>query len=178
MAMQKESCPACGAPVVMPENTNQTRCPYCSSLLILERNSVPPLSANYPSLTRQNNSGEPGGYTAGWLPLLFSFEGRITRAQFWIGFGVVCVIMLIASRFTNSVADPITGLATIELNAIGSLIGMVDLWIFLAVSSKRFHDRAKSGWWTALCLLPFGFFWVIYQLGFMPSKSDHGIKFV
>lgn len=126
----------------------------------------------------QKNAVAPIDYPEGWLPLLFSFNGRINRQQFWIGFGIVCVIMFIAGRFTNSVTDPTTGLATVKFNFIGSLIVLVDLWIFVAVSSKRFHDRAKSGWWTAICLVPFGFFWVIYQLGFMPSKSDGGMKFL
>jgi len=177
MAIQSESCPACGAPIAMPENTNQTKCVYCSTLLTREHSRVSPLPPRYPSSASQKNTVAPLGYTEGWLALLFAFHGRISRQQFWLGFGIVCVIMLIAGRFTHSVTDPATGLATVELNAVGSLIGMVDLWIFLAVSSKRFHDRAKSGWWTAICLVPFGFFWVIYQLGFMPSNADGGMEF-
>ena len=177
MAIQKASCPSCGAPVALPENINQTKCPYCSTLLILEHSRVPPLPTSHSSSARQKNTVAPIGYTEGWLSLLFSFNGRITRQQFWIGFGIVCVIMFIAGRFTNSVTDPTTGLATVKFNFIGSLIVLADLWIFVAVSSKRFHDRAKSGWWTAIYLVPFGFFWVIYQLGFLPSKSDSGMKF-
>jgi len=270
MALQSETCPSCGAPVEVPENTNQTKCRYCLASLTVERNrgeiglkviekvadsiessgiktqsviqegtaitqaelkrlqlsqdlsntqlrlssvqsemrslertkldritktqlrelkaqeitlkqhiimlqdSLNPVltsSATYQSSAGRKPVVESGEHPQAWSNLLFSFKGQIARKQFWIGFGLVCVIIFIRSLFTNTGTDPTTGLVKSEPNLIASILSLVALWIFFAVHVKRFRDRGKSGWWTAIWLVPLGFLWVIYELGFMPSKS-------
>lgn len=37
MAIQSESCPSCGASVEVPDDSNRTKCPYCSASLTIER---------------------------------------------------------------------------------------------------------------------------------------------
>ena len=96
--------------------------------------------------------------------LLFGFSGRITRTQFWT-LHLSWVTLLIAVKFTGAwlyiyfalihaadLVDPIArrflpglpGFSTL------SLVGLPLLWLFMAISIKRLHDRGKSGYWMLL----------------------------
>jgi uncharacterized membrane protein YhaH (DUF805 family) len=112
-----------------------------------------------------------------WSWYLFSFEGRINRAKYWLSLFVLPVCMLVAlcmmffamlavdgflhSKGTQSINfgfDEIFvllgrafHLSLSPLDAISlvmNLFGMtVLMWIMLATSIKRLHDRDRSGWW-------------------------------
>lgn len=42
------------------------------------------------------------------------------------------------------------------------------VWISIATTVKRFHDRNKSGWWYLIAVVPvIGFFWIVIECGFM-----------
>ncbi len=101
--------------------------------------------------------------------LLFSFSGRIGRAQFWMGYGIQ--IAMIAFGYI--------GLLYGEQNEnvlalVGSLLVLVpSIWVGLAVMAKRYHDRGKSAWWILICLIPIvGGIWQIIELGLL--KGDEG----
>jgi uncharacterized membrane protein YhaH (DUF805 family) len=106
-----------------------------------------------------------------WVWFLFSFEGRINRAKFFLAglvifYWMIFLIFLFAcasallggpSSFhvgvdeISALFDPTTwraltraSLATVLVHAIGTPLF---LWVFLAASVKRLHDRDKSGWW-------------------------------
>ncbi len=116
---------------------------------------------------------------------LFSFEGRINRAKFWLSLPIVLglmigilLMMLIAMEYTVYLAAQTQPHFTAKINAslsidelirmlrlashlslsvrdaislAGNLIGMsLLIWIILAVSVKRLHDRDRSGWWIML----------------------------
>ena len=142
-----------------------------------------------------------------WTWYLFSFEGRINRAKFWLGslvmFGwmllCACLAGLWLAEVVANTLEPagkmaihfsVNPLLELSLGAKGDLAGggasihfgidqllnllnpafypslsprdvvplvvnmvvtPVLLWIYLAISIKRLHDRDRSGWWT----LPF-----------------------
>ena len=65
-----------------------------------------------------------------WKTLLFSFEGRIRRQHFWIGW----LILLGA------------GVVAGWIPLLGTLIGIVLIWPNLAIGVKRLHDMGQSGW--------------------------------
>jgi uncharacterized membrane protein YhaH (DUF805 family) len=117
----------------------------------------------------------------GWF--LFSFEGRINRARFllaglvifcWMIFLIflfACVSALLGGPKSFHVGgdeifallDPATwraltraDVATALMHAIGTPLF---LWVFLAASVKRLHDRDKSGWW----IVPFFFMPGLYN---------------
>lgn len=92
--------------------------------------------------------------------LFFDFDGRIDRAQWWVGF-----LILVAAQF---VAWVLFG---------GGLVYWV-VWVVLLIASlgihvKRLHDRGKPGLWALVFFIPvIGFIWMIIEMGLM--EGDHG----
>ena len=130
----------------------------------------------------------------GMVDLLFSFNGRINRAQYWTAGIAVGFLALLAAAMLVLMTGLSWGSTTEEMTralmgfmlAIVPLCGVV-IWINTALQVKRFHDRGQSGFWA---LLPFGvgalmglgmFFlvpisWLIslgflINLGFLPGQE-------
>lgn len=99
----------------------------------------------------------------GILSLLFSFNGRINRAQYWIGgvgagvaiLFVLIVLMVLTGPFDQSL-DSKQQLAHVFGVFMLALVPamMAASWIGYALAWKRFHDRGKSGAWVFLPMLP------------------------
>lgn len=105
-----------------------------------------------------------------WANYLFGFKGRISRAKFWLGaLIVVCWMMFLAMLVVSAglggrdgsfgfniddifrAFDPHSyksptwaGLPALLVKASGTVLFV---WVYIAVSIKRLHDRDKSGWW-------------------------------
>jgi len=114
-----------------------------------------------------------------WVWFLFSFDGRINRAKLWLAMLVIlcwmiflgAVIVAIQSLFGGptsfsfgtkeifKLVDPavywsltLADLPRLLLKLLGTSLL---LWVYLATSIKRLHDRDKSGWWmVAYFVLP------------------------
>ncbi len=109
-----------------------------------------------------------------WTWYLFRFEGRINRAQLWLATLIIlCWMLFLAGLIAGvsklfggptsfgfhdddifKVVDPAAyrSLSAADLprfaaRAIGTALF---LWVYLATSIKRLHDRDKSGWWMVL----------------------------
>jgi uncharacterized membrane protein YhaH (DUF805 family) len=88
--------------------------------------------------------------------LLFSFNGRIRRSQYWraaisliVGYLIVMSIIFgIAGAFS---AEP--GLPPF-IWAIDALSLIPLFWCGLAIAAKRWHDRGKSGFMVLVMLIP------------------------
>jgi uncharacterized membrane protein YhaH (DUF805 family) len=109
--------------------------------------------------------------------LLFSFNGRIRRSQYWlygIGVGVVGgVILAILSMLMRN------GGAMMYVGGILALIVYVVLiWAGLALSIKRWHDRDKSWVWIFIAFIPvIGGIWALIECGFLdgtPGPNQYG----
>ena len=76
-----------------------------------------------------------------WKFLFASFDGRISRQPFWIGF----LVLMAANLLTNLVIRILFG-----FGAIGGLLSLIAALVLaygaFAVLIKRCHDRGKSGW--------------------------------
>lgn len=110
--------------------------------------------------------------------ILFSFKGRIPRRTYWL-WGIVSglVIGLIVGLCTPLLitmppppVDPNAIPAQPEIKPIGFLIFALAyipmIWIGLALGVKRWHDRAKSGWWILIGLIPIvGGIWMFVECG-------------
>jgi len=110
-----------------------------------------------------------------WTWYLFRFKGRISRAQLWLaGLIFFCWMILLGLLIVTAasifgfpasfhvgtddifgIVDPQSYRTLSSANAasvIGHAVGTpLFLWVYLATSVKRLHDRDKSGWW----MLPF-----------------------
>ena len=78
--------------------------------------------------------------------MLFSFAGRINRARYWLtGFAAGVVGM-------PAVLGIAVGIGRVYLVAIAIAVAvfLALIWINLALSIKRLHDRDKSAWWLLL----------------------------
>jgi uncharacterized membrane protein YhaH (DUF805 family) len=100
--------------------------------------------------------------TFGWL--LFSFEGRINRMQYWMSWIVFVPLSLMAMAIANNEEIP-------ELYRV--IVVLVMAWPMLAVQTKRWHDIDMSGWWLLVILLPVvGAPIALVMNGFLPGT--HG----
>ena len=103
-----------------------------------------------------------------WKYLLTSFEGRINRAKFWAGVGVLFAVGLLANLI-----DLMLGLQIAEgVGVLGAIVGLISIYLGLALYAKRWHDRGKSGWWTLISLVPvIGLIWIIVELGILKGTE-------
>lgn len=103
----------------------------------------------------------------GLVSLLFGFQGRINRSQYWlgtIGLNVANYVVMFIVSMSNIFAigaqgkNPALVLSalTSQLAVVGAL-SLVTMWCGCALQTKRFHDRGQSGWWAALPMAPMFF---------------------
>ena len=101
----------------------------------------------------------------GLVSLLFNFNGRIKRSQYWLGTiavnmvnWMVMFVTTSANFATTQVKDPAAQLSALaSQSAVMIPLSLAVTWAALAIQVKRFHDRGQSGWWTLLPLAPFVF---------------------
>jgi uncharacterized membrane protein YhaH (DUF805 family) len=131
------------------------------------------------------------------IALLFSVNGRIGRAQYWLGEILFLFVLAAAYLLGMWIADR-------EMSALGDkffYVGSIPviaslLYSTVAIAIKRLHDRDKTGWWVVpLVLIPspppeiiarftsesFGavweivtvivFVWVFIELGCLPGTT-------
>jgi uncharacterized membrane protein YhaH (DUF805 family) len=107
-----------------------------------------PVASNtpaYPSETARSPylAGRQRGFFRAAFRLWFSFDGRITRSQFWgVVFANYLALAVVVVGFKSG---------AIALQAVATLFGTLLVLSGVAVSSKRLHDRD----WTSLWLLLF-----------------------
>ena len=108
--------------------------------------------------------------------LLFSFEGRVNRARFWLVALGIFVVEAIAFAAMGGAAllsgdnervfatiGPITGV-------VMAIVLLIAAWISLAMAVKRYHDRGKSAWWLLVLFVPvIGHLWYLIECGFLPG---------
>jgi uncharacterized membrane protein YhaH (DUF805 family) len=110
-----------------------------------------------------------------WVWYLFKFEGRLNRAKYWLaGLIIVCwMIFLMLLLYVPvgylfgwpaelsfdldnifAIVDPNSfqklSQAEVSVIVVNVITMPLFLWVFLATSVKRLHDRDKSGWWIVL----------------------------
>lgn len=90
-----------------------------------------------------------------WSHYLFSFDGRINRAKWWL-FLLVAVAYVIASFILFFVFGMIVGVLATIWAVLSLLGGLLLAYASFAVGAKRLHDRTKSAWWLlAFYALPY-----------------------
>lgn len=95
------------------------------------------------------------------LQLLFGWRGRLPRRAFWF-YGVFVPIAL--GGYVHALLD-IAGLNAPDFE---HLLNLALIWVALAVSAKRWHDRDKSALWALLQFVPvIGTLWTLIENGLM-----------
>jgi uncharacterized membrane protein YhaH (DUF805 family) len=119
--------------------------------------------------------------TMKWTELLFSFRGRIRRLHFWLTtlvFGFAAGILTstfqsIAQTYGMGETNPDTHQfePTGPLSIAIFAVTLANLWVNLALSVKRLHDRDRTGWWIAAMSLSII---VAVGLGFLTLMQPEG----
>jgi uncharacterized membrane protein YhaH (DUF805 family) len=89
--------------------------------------------------------------------LLFSFKGRINRARY-----LVVQLALLTSWLVVWLKPPFYFSSQWEAWVVAIAI----IWINLATTAKRLHDRNRSGWWAVAVLVVNHLSYVYYGLFF------------
>lgn len=102
--------------------------------------------------------------------VLFSLDGRITRAPFVAVYIPVVIAAIILRIFVEVLSD-----RSVEQWWPAFIVAAILLvWINFAILIKRCHDRDKSGSWAMLSYIPLiGFLWAIIELGCFPGTRGH-----
>lgn len=120
-----------------------------------------------------------------WKWLLFSFDGRITRGEYWKGsilaglaLGAILLALLIPLGMSGLLKSSDSGAPSILLMAIAVVFAVPFIWLSLAIGVKRWHDRGKSGWWTLIAVVPYiGSIWSFVECGCLrgtPGPNPYG----
>lgn len=80
--------------------------------------------------------------------LLFSFNGRISRGQFWMVSMIMFLILIIPGII-------FFGSNSLHADQYVTLMTLILLWPSLAIQAKRWHDIDYSAWWILINLFPF-----------------------
>jgi uncharacterized membrane protein YhaH (DUF805 family) len=105
-----------------------------------------------------------------WKYLLTSFEGRINRAKFWAGVGVLFAVGILANLIDLMLGIRIGGEQGIGI--LGLIVAIASIYFALAVYAKRWHDRDKSGWWSLIVLIPIiGPIWLLVECGILEGTK-------
>jgi uncharacterized membrane protein YhaH (DUF805 family) len=112
------------------------------------------------------------------LQILFSFNGRIRRLQWWMGsliiIGIVLAFIVVVTTLVSVTYGDYRNMPGVMSLAFGSLLlacYLAMIWIQLALGVKRLHDREMSGWWMLLTFVPFGGFILLVMLGFLDGTQ-------
>ena len=96
--------------------------------------------------------------------LLFSFNGRINRAKYWLMVLILSVAQLIVLLLSATIGE--VGIV------LYVLYFFIAIWPGLAISAKRWHDRDKSAWWILIGFIPIiGAIWTLVELGFLKGTD-------
>ena len=145
-------CSGCGASVTIPGN-----------------NPFNPYQSPQTTWIPDGGSGELQG---GWSWILFAFDGRIPRRIWWIvsilkNAGIYGLFIALLALSEMGVLDEFGSDGFLVAFVILALIAAIPvMWITLAVTCKRFHDRDKSGWWYLITVVPYiGPLWLFIECG-------------
>jgi uncharacterized membrane protein YhaH (DUF805 family) len=114
------------------------------------------------------------------MSVLFSFEGRASRLQFWAVYcGMVAVFVVFGISMgvdlsaVDAAGNPAMPGGPAGAAGLGLLVlSLVSFWVSLAINAKRFHDRDKSGWWVLIGLVPvIGGLWILIECGFLAGTA-------
>jgi uncharacterized membrane protein YhaH (DUF805 family) len=135
----------------------------------------------------------------GYLDFLFlSYAGRIGRTAYWLGFfflnlleigALMLLVRLSHGTFEQLAQLPHTRgtLSKEEFDLVVNhlliplgIIYVLFLYPSFAITTKRWHDRDKSGWWSLVMFVPIiGAFWAFIELALLggtEGANSYGVR--
>ena len=117
------------------------------------------------------------------MNMLFGFKGRIGRGSWWLAQLIaIPVLYLFGFAALAGVETTIPEGGEIDAATGGGLIVVlllviiVGVWINVATTVKRFHDRGKSGAWFFIVFIPFiGGIWQLIECGFCTGDDGDNL---
>lgn len=119
--------------------------------------------------------GQFAPHKGGFFHILFSFQGRISRQEYWVKGvllgGLLFGVILIAAIMVDIGMGNINVNNPNDPNSRGAIVTVlvylfIVLWPGLALQAKRWHDRDKSGWFVLVNLIPIaGAIWSFVEVG-------------
>jgi len=113
--------------------------------------------------------------------LLFSFQGRVNRAKWWLTLiatdivGIILIAIVLSVLGGGVTVDPATGTPKMSgggaATAISIVIYIAMLWVSLSLSIRRYHDHGKPGWWVLLAFVPIANIWYLIECGFLKGTT-------
>jgi uncharacterized membrane protein YhaH (DUF805 family) len=102
---------------------------------------------------------------------IFSFSGRAGRLAYWgITLLATCIFLGIGVALPESdVERAEVSMVSLTAAIFGLIIGV---WLSLAVTVRRFHDRGKSGLWYFALLIPIIGLWFMIELAFFGGTEE------
>jgi len=100
----------------------------------------------------------------------FSPNGTIIRSEYW-GTLILSVAVAIALAFAYGVVAGLNSTSDGFDNVVTSLIGLANLWIWIAATMKRCRDADINVWFTLLMCIPYISFIAIIVFGCLPSVN-------
>lgn len=80
-----------------------------------------------------------------WYKALFSFQGRLNRQGFWIGFAINFAFLFLFANFWLDLT---------ALNALSLIPLLISLYSLCALATKRLHDRNRPSKAVLMVLVP------------------------
>ena len=135
------------------------------------------------------------------MDFFFSFDSRLNRQQWWLAYGVIVFLSLtfVSLVFQSALqkiptldqapfltdADQTAFLPDSDQSLfkkedqhsnlnffLAIAVFFLALWINLATTVKRFHDRNKSALWVLVLFIPYiGGFWQLIECGFLKGTE-------
>ena len=120
----------------------------------------------------------------GFLDFVFlSYSGRIGRTGYWLGLlalgiieiaAILMLLRLSGGTLADLAADPdtLSEAALMHVLLPVAIVSLMFLYPTYAITTKRWHDRGKSGWWSLIVLVPIiGGIWALIELGFLGGED-------
>ncbi len=112
------------------------------------------------------------------MQILFGFNGRIRRLQWWMGsliiMGIVLAAVVVVMTLVGAIYGDYRNAPAVVSMVFGSIFiacYVSIIWIQLALGVKRLHDKDMSGWWMLITFVPFGGFVLLVILGFLDGTQ-------
>ena len=94
---------------------------------------------------------------------LFSFEGRLSRRDYWVKFAFPLFLISIGFGIIDFL---------VQSEILSTIFSTLLLIPTISRAVKRLHDRGYSGWLVLLMIIPFVNIWLLIEIMFL--KGNYG----